>query len=279
VRQPQRAGTLGAVSDPYAALVADLAAEQASFRAMLESLRPEDWERPTHAPGWAVRDQVAHIAHFDEAATLAMVDEAAFSAGAGRAGSARGEDGQPGYITEARLLAHAELFAWWERASVALVAAAQDSDARRRLPWYGPPMSATSFVTARLMECWSHGLDVEDVVPFVRAPSDRLRHIAFLGVRTRNFSYATRGLEANVEPVRVELRLPSGELLVFGEPRAANRVTGPAFDFCQVVTQRRHYLDTALEITGEAAAEWMRFAQAFAGPPGEGRQPGQFAHP
>ena len=113
----------------------------------------------------------------------------------------------------------------------------------------------------------------EQVWPF------ELRHIAHLGVRTRNFSYATRGLEANAEPVRVELRLPSGELMVFGEMKAPNRVSGAALDFCQVVTQRRHYLDTALELEGDAAVEWMTFAQAFAGPPGAGRSPGQFAHP
>jgi uncharacterized protein (TIGR03084 family) len=100
-------------------------------------------------------------------------------------------------------------------------------------------------------------------------------------VRTRAFSYVTRGLEPNTEPVAVDLVAPSGERWVFGEPDATNRITGPAEDFCQVVTQRRHPADTDLVIEGEAAAEWMRFAQAFAGPPGEGRRPGQFprVHP
>ncbi len=243
---------------------------------MLDSLAGEDFERPTHAPGWAVRDQVAHLAQFDEAATLAMVDEAAFMEEARRSRTARPVDGQPAYIVRARELSHADLAAWWRTSSSGLVGAARGLDSSRRMPWYGPPMAATSFVTARLMECWSHGLDVEDVVPFTRQPSDRLRHIVFLGVRTRNYSYATRGLEANAEPVRIELRLPSGELMVFGETRAPNRISGPALDFCQVVTQRRHYADTSLQIEGEAAEEWMGFAQAFAGPPGEGRKPGQF---
>jgi hypothetical protein len=44
-----------------------------------------------------------------------------------------------------------------------------------------------------------------------------------------------------------------------------------------VVTQRRNVADTELRITGSAARDWMRVAQAFAGPPGEGRRPGQFA--
>jgi uncharacterized protein (TIGR03084 family) len=265
--------------DPYRDVVQDLSDEHRSLAAMLDSLSGEDLERPTHAPGWAVRDQVAHLAQFDEVATLAMVDEAAFVAQSRSPRAAPSASGQPEYIDRARQVSHAELLAWWRKASARLVEAAGGLDPSRRMPWYGPPMAATSFVTARLMEGWSHGLDIEDVVPFARDSSDRLRHIAFLGVRTRNFSYATRGLEANADPVRVELRLPSGEMMLFGEVGAPNRVAGPAEEFCQVVTQRRHYLDTTLEVSGEAATEWMTFAQAFAGPPGQGRQPGQFAHP
>lgn len=264
------------MSDAYRQIVDDLAAEHASFAEMLGTLGPDDLERPTHAPGWAVRDQVAHLAHIDEAATLAMVDEAAFLAEAQSGRGAPVSDGQFPYIIQAREKTHAELVDWWRHASSALVVAARALDASRRMPWYGPPMSATSFVTARLMECWSHGLDIEDVVAFKREPSDRLRHIVFLGVRTRNYSYATRGLEANTDPVRVELRLPSGELMVFGEVNAPSRITGTALDFCQVATRRRHHNDTGLVYQGAAAEEWLEFAQTFAGPPGEGRKPGQF---
>jgi uncharacterized protein (TIGR03084 family) len=259
----------------YIEIVDDLAAEHASLAEMLETLTGEDLERPTHAPGWLVRDQVAHLAQFDVTATTAMVDEERFHA-EGRASREAAKRGEPGYLEQARTLTHTELVAWWRQASSDLVAASRALDPSRRMPWFGPPMAARSFVTARLMECWSHGLDIEDVVPFQRQPSDRLRHIAHLSVRTRNFSYATRDMEANADPVRVELQLPSGEMLFFGEAGSPNRITGTALDFCQVVTQRRHYLDTALVIEGEAAEEWMQVAQAFAGPPGEGRQPGQF---
>ena len=54
---------------------------------------------------------------------------------------------------------------------------------------------------------------------------------------------------------------------------AENRVTGPALDFCLLVTQRRHRDDLALAIDGQAAAEWMAIAQAFAGAAGPGRPP------
>src|SRR5262249_1725040 len=180
------------------------------------------------------------------------------------------------YLARGRAMAPAALLAWWREAGAKLVAAARTADAKTRLPWYGPDMSAGSFVTARLMEVWSHGLDVVDVVGIPRPDTDRLRHVAFIGVRTRPFSYVNRGLPADDRPVRVELALPSGATWTHGEPAAADRITGPARDFCRVVTQRRHLADTDLRVAGRPAEDWMRLAQAFAGPPGQGRRPGEF---
>ena len=50
-------------------------------------------------------------------------------------------------------------------------------------------------------------------------------------------------------------------------------MTGPALDFCLLVTQRRHRADLALVATGPVADDWLDIAQAFAGPPGGGREP------
>ncbi len=264
------------MSDSFHAIVADLAAEHAALAQALEGVPFERWEKETHAPGWAVRDHVAHLAQFDDVARLAIEDEERFQAQA-RARRPEAPGADPAYMVEARLKPAAEVLGWWHEANEKLVAAAQRIDPARRLPWFGPPMAATSFITARLMECWSHGLDVVDVAGGEREPSDRLRHIAHLGVRTRNFSYVTRGLEPNATPIKVELVLPSGEPLLFGDAQGKQSIRGRAIDFCMVVTQRRHYLDTGLEIDGADAEEWMRLAQAFAGPPGAGRTEGQFA--
>ena len=46
---------------------------------------------------------------------------------------------------------------------------------------------------------------------------------------------------------------------------------------CLVATQRRHPADTDLVAHGADVEEWLTIAQAFAGPPGAGRKPGQFA--
>ncbi len=59
----------------------------------------------------------------------------------------------------------------------------------------------------------------------------------------------------------------------YGPAEATDRVVGPALDFCLLVTQRRHRADLALVATGPVADEWLDIAQAFAGPPGTGREP------
>ncbi len=78
------------------------------------------------------------------------------------------------------------------------------------------------------------------------------------------------------EPFRVELTAPDGAIWSWGPEDAAQRVAGPALDFCLLVTQRRHREDLPLQTTGPDAAEWLTIAQAFAGPPGTGREIGQF---
>jgi uncharacterized protein (TIGR03084 family) len=259
---------------PYHELLDDLAAEHQALDAVLARMTPAQWDVPSHAPGWLVRDQVTHLAHFDEAAALAISDADAFRANAAARGDRAAFEKQ--YLGRGRAMTPAELRAWWRAAAEKRVAAARTVAARARLPWYGPEMGALSFITARLMETWSHGLDVVDVVGIARPDTDRLRHVVFLGVRTRPFSYVTRGLTPDTTPVHVVLTSPSGATWTHGEPGGVDRITGSARDFCRVVTQRRHVADTDLQITGPAAEEWMRFAQAFAGPPGSGRRPGQF---
>jgi uncharacterized protein (TIGR03084 family) len=169
------------------------------------------------------------------------------------------------------------LDAWRDnRRSLARAAATLDDSAR--VEWYGPSMSAKSFLTARLMEVWAHGQDVVDAVHEAgmvasRPPTDRLRHIAQLGVITRGWSYVNRGMEVPAGDVRVELQAPSGETWTWGPDDGPDAVRGPAEDFCLVVTQRRHPHDTRLEVVGDVARDWLVHAQAFAGAPTDGPAP------
>jgi uncharacterized protein (TIGR03084 family) len=164
----------------------------------------------------------------------------------------------------------------WRTDRASLLSTARTLDPSSRVPWYGPAMGARSFITARLMETWAHGQDAVDALGLVREPTARLRHIAHIGVRARPFSYANRKLPMPADEVHVALAAPDGGTWTWGDPASANSVHGPALDFCLAVTQRRHVSDTALDVRGPAAEEWMSIAQAFAGPSGSGRKPGQF---
>lgn len=256
-------------------LLHDLQDEHAALDAIVAPLPADRWDVQTPSPGWSVRDHLSHLAFFDEVATLAVTDPARFAAEVTRAFADLAAYEQ-GYLDRGRALAPAGVLAWWTEARHALLDAARAVDPSARIPWYGAPMNPRSFVTARLMETWAHGQDAVDALGADRPDTDRLRHIAFLGVRTRAHSYTLRGRTAPGEPVRVELTLPSGALWSDGDAGARDSVRGTARDFCLVVTHKRHVQDTDLVVEGAAAAEWMSLAQAFAGPPGPGRKPGQF---
>ena len=256
-----------------AELVADLAAEHEALDSVVGSLSDEQWVTPTPSPGWSVRDQIGHLTYFDGTAALAVTDEAAFKSSMQdlftKAGEADGLDG----ATLHRHLSSSELLDSWRTNRTHLIEVAGGLAEDARLPWYGPSMSAKSFLTARLMETWAHGQDVVDAVNGKRPPSDRLRHIAQLGFITRGWSYKNRKLEPPDTPVRVALTSPNGETWRFGPDDADEVVRGTAEDFCLVVTQRRHVDDTGLDCVGEAARDWMEKAQAFAGGATDGPAP------
>ncbi|MEE2769317.1 MAG: TIGR03084 family metal-binding protein [Actinomycetota bacterium] len=254
-------------------VAADLAAEQQNLDELVAILEEEAWGRTTPSPRWTVADQIAHLTYFDEAAATAIVDPDRFrSMVDDLVGAADGGDESVDDFTLGRyrkLGPVGQLDAWRsgrERLAKAATTLTDDT----RVIWYGPSMGAKSFLTARLMEAWAHGQDVIDAVGGQRPATNRLRHVAQLGVITRQWSYINRQLNAPEEEVRVELYGPSGSQWVWGSEETTDSVRGSAEDFCLVVTQRRHLNDTKLEVTGGAAMDWMHRAQAFAGPPTDG---------
>jgi len=255
-------------------LADDLAAETTALRDMVADLDDGGWRTPTPAVGWTIGDQFSHLAFFDDAAIQSATDPEGFAAEMERAVTV-GEL-TPDLIAERyRLLTGTELLGWFDASRRRLIKVFAELDPAMRLPWFGPPMSAASSLTARIMETWAHGQDVADALGQVREATGRLRHIAHIGVRALPYSFAANGLDVPPEPVRVELTAPGGQLWTWGPSQAANRISGPALDFCLLVTQRRHRDDTAVRADGPVAGQWLTIAQAFAGPPGAGRRPGQ----
>ncbi|MCW2607578.1 MAG: Wyosine base formation domain protein [Frankiales bacterium] len=246
------------------ALLQDLRDEQAD---LARTVQGADLRTPTPAQGWDVGDAVAHLRGSDVEARKAMVEPERFRAELPEI--ARDIEGfLQGQLDEGRALGDA-LVPDAQRRFDALLEAFGTVPAGTKVPWYGPPMSPLSFATARLMEYWAHGQDVADGLGVVRTPTARLRHVCHLGVRTRGFSYVVRGAKPPEGDVRVSLTAPDGSLWEWGEGDDA--VTGPALDFCLLVTQRRHRDDLALQASGPLSDSWLGVAQCFAGLPGPGR--------
>jgi uncharacterized protein (TIGR03084 family) len=253
-------------------LLADLTAETAALDVAVADLEDLAWLPPTPAEGWTIAHQIAHLAWTDEQAHAAVTEPERFTARAAALGA------DPGEIVDAAASTGAAvdpgtLLGRWRASRRVLAEALTELPEGARIPWFGPPMSAASMATARLMETWAHGVDVTDALNLPPSVSPRLRAVAHLGVRTRDFAYAVRGLPVPAEPFRVELESPDGDTWTWGPVDAAQRITGPALDFCLRVTRRRHRADLALVAVGPDAGRWLDIAQAFAGPPGEDRLP------
>ncbi|WP_411151478.1 TIGR03084 family metal-binding protein [Streptomyces sp. A30] len=250
----------------------DLRAESEELDRLVAELSPEQWALATPAPRWTVAHQIAHLAWTDRSALLAVTDEDGFRALVEKALAAPDSFVDQG-AEEGATLPPDVLLARWREGRTALDTALRASPPGARFPWYGPPMSAASMATGRLMETWAHGQDVADTLGVVRPPTDRLKHVARIGVRARDFAFGVRGLTPPAEDFRIELAAPSGDLWTYGPEDAPQRVTGPALDFCLLVTQRAHRTDLAVRADGPDADRWLDIAQAFAGPPGTGRPP------
>lgn len=258
-----------------ATILDDLTSEGDDLERLVAGLDDAGWRSPTPAAGWAITEQIAHLVWTDEAAIASATDPTTFADIVKAAWS-----NPTGFVDEA---AHelarmpvAELLLRWREGRSRLASSLTGVPQGQKLDWFGPPMSATSMATARLMETWAHGQDVADALGVTREPSNRVQHVAYLGVRTRNFSYTVHQLTPPAEEFRVELKAPDGSLWAWGPEDAPQRVTGSALDFCLLVTQRRHRDDLDITAIGADANQWLGLAQAFAGPPGTGRTAGQF---
>jgi len=258
-------------SPALAEVLADLSAEGAQLDAVVSS-SGVDFTSATPAAGWTIGHQIGHLIWADELTVLACREPETFLAA------------RPGIVADLPAAIESgaaaavgrptpELLQRWRVGRTAVIQALAEVPSGTRLAWLGPPMGAGTMASARIMETWAHGLDIADALGVVSAPTDRLRHVADLGVRTRDHSFTTRGLPVPDHPFRVELTSPSGQSWVWGPADATEWVRGPGLDFCLLVTQRRHRDDLGLDAVGAAADTWLSIAQAFAGPPGSGRPP------
>ena len=257
----------------------DLTWEQENLDALVRHLDETEWKQVTLFDNWTIKDEICHLAYFDHTARLAVTDATAFKHHIVKDfGKIKDMDEVTQIsLSKGRAMETRDLLSWWREERLLVVTQLEKLSPKDRLPWYGPPMSALSFATARLMETWAHGQDIFDILNKIRPASSGLKHIAHLGVTTFGWSFSNRGMEIPKMDIHIELTAPSGETWAWGEKTGQESITGPAEDFCLVVTQRRHINDTRLKTVGDVSRTWMELAQAFAGPPEQGPCAGQFA--
>jgi uncharacterized protein (TIGR03084 family) len=248
-------------------VLSDLAAESLQLDSWVAGLTAAGWATVTTPEGWTVGHQIGHLHWTDEASLAAITDPEEF----GRSMMAAAASPE-GYIDDAAgelaMLPPEELLAAWREGRVALDAALRNVPDGAKIPWFGPPMSAASMATARVMETWAHGHDVAEALGLRIPQTSRARHVAHIGVRARGFAYLVRGEPLPETEVRVELTGPDGDLWTWGPEDAPDRVTGSGHDFALLATRRRHPDDVDVHAQGEAAAHWLTIVQAFAGMPG-----------
>src|SRR5882757_8779043 len=100
-------------------LAQDLADESEVLRKLLVGLDADGWDLPTPSAGWAVRDQISHLAYFDDQALLLATG---------------------GLSTEAVAEAHRDLpgsslLAWYDTSRARLVREFAALDGSKRVPW------------------------------------------------------------------------------------------------------------------------------------------------
>ncbi len=252
----------------------DLAAEQERLEEILLGLDEAQWMSPSAAKGWTIADVVLHLAQSEEGVEATAAHRRP-SAGLG-AVAGNGMDERAAEAVRMERAAPAEVFARWQRARRAGLAAIRAADPDQPLEWVAGPVKPATLATTRLAEHWAHGLDITGPLGIEFPDTERLRHVAWLAHRTLPYALSLAGLP----PVAVhcELTAPDGaspdgaspdksSTWRFGPPDAESAITGAAGDFCRVAAQRLDPNDPAqsgLRATGPHGATALRVLRTYA---------------
>ncbi|MEV0899196.1 TIGR03084 family metal-binding protein [Actinoplanes sp. NPDC049802] len=243
---------------------------------LVAGLDASGWTRVTPAPGWTVAHQVAHLTATFQLAELSVRAPEKFeklTAGLSPNFDANVRHAMAPHLAEP----HDVLFRRWQAQRTAVDEALAATPPSQPVPWLVRPLPAAVLAAAGMMEIFAHGQDIADALGVRREPPPGLRHTVEFITRTWDFGYQARGIATPGVQLRFEVTAPDGEIWGLGPADSDERITGPAVDLCLLATRRRHRADLALAASGAEADRWLDIAQAYRGPAGEGRTPGQFA--
>ncbi len=246
----------------------DLSSEQERLAQILSGLTDAQWLSESGAAGWTVADVVLHLAQCDEGVAVTAAGGGG-SGGDGGSGSGGGfsrgadVDDWAAAMVSAERAAPPAVFARWQRARTAALAALRSADQDQPLQWVVTRMKPATLATTRLAEHWAHGLDITEPLGIDFPDTERLRNIAWLAARTLPYALSRAGVSAG--PVRVSVTAPDGvSEWRFGPDDAESVISGPAGVFCRVAAQRLAPASSGLTLTGPDASTALSVVRTYA---------------
>lgn len=239
-------------------ILSDLVAEQQFLDQSLQRIPIKIWDYETPSQHWTVRDTIAHLADFEELAAdvIAGGDKIARWQTSNDLDSLKREA-----ITKGRNMRPQDVIEWWRGGRAKVVEPLSHMNSRNRIDWIDGDMSARTFATYRLMETWSHGLDIYRTLELEVEDTPRIRHVCWLGWKTLPYAFKDHGLD--YEPIRIELIGPGYSRWVYGPEDSENRIKGSASEWARIAVRRIEPKETRLKVTGDLAEAALKVAKAF----------------
>ncbi|MGB3442392.1 MAG: TIGR03084 family metal-binding protein [Actinophytocola sp.] len=255
--------------------IEDLATEAEEIDELVAGLTPEQWALETPAPTWTIAHQVAHLAGMFQLSGLSAAEPVTFTELMNSLGAdfdANVHNSLAEFLNDPPEV----LTTRWHFERDAAIKQLSVLPLDHLIPWLVRPIPVAVMIKVGMMELFAHAQDIADTLGTRRVHTNRIWHVAEVAVHAWTFGYLARGMVPPAGGFRFELIGPSGHPRTLGSPDAEQEIAGTAVDFCLLATRRRHRDDLDLTAVGPDANAWLDIAQAYRGPAGPGRKPGQF---
>jgi uncharacterized protein (TIGR03084 family) len=239
-------------------ILSDLVAEQQFLDQFLQRISLKDWDRPTPAAGWTIRDTISHLADSEELTAGILNGTADLQ----RYRSTPDLDQlRQEAVEQGRKMRPQDVIEWWRGGRAKVVEPLSRMAADHRVDWIEGTMSARTLATTRLMEAWAHGLDIYATMDAEVEDSARIRHICWLGWKSLPYSFKIAG--EDFAPIRVEVIGPGYAKWVYGPEDSADVIKGSASDWARLAVRRITPDKTRLKVTGDVASIAAKVVRAY----------------